>query len=132
MVEQAGVLFRSVLHPRRWDTGIDGESVPGRVNTFTGVSLSSIYLGAHSLILVTSANDHIGKEVVNVLRSKGMKVRAFVRNAEPGQEDESGVLEYFKGDFFDRKSLSRAFAGIDRVMHISPPRIPASLRLGRP
>jgi uncharacterized protein YbjT (DUF2867 family) len=55
------------------------------------------------VILVTSANGHIGKEAVNVLRSRGMKMGAFVRKAEPGQEDQSGVLEYFKGDFFDRE-----------------------------
>jgi uncharacterized protein YbjT (DUF2867 family) len=76
------------------------------------------------VILVTSANGHIGKEVVNVLRSRGMKARAFVRKVEREQEDQSGVLEYFKGDFFDRESLRRAFVGVDRVMHISPPHIP--------
>jgi hypothetical protein len=32
----------------------------------------------------------------NVLRSRGMKARAFVRKAERGQEDQSRVLEYFK------------------------------------
>jgi hypothetical protein len=55
-----------------------------------------INLGAPNVILVISANGHIGKEVVNVLRSRGMKARAFVRKAERGQEDQSGVLEYFK------------------------------------
>jgi uncharacterized protein YbjT (DUF2867 family) len=83
------------------------------------------------VILVTSANGHIGKEVVNILRTRGMKVRAFVRKTEHGQEDKSGVLEYFKGDLFDRESLSRAFAGIDRVMHIAPPHIPGEFAIGQ-
>jgi uncharacterized protein YbjT (DUF2867 family) len=83
------------------------------------------------VILVTSANGHIGKEVVNVLRSKGMRARAFVRKAERGQEDQSGVLEYFKGDFFDRESLRRAFVGVDRVLHISPPHIPGEFAIGQ-
>lgn len=83
------------------------------------------------MILVTSANGHIGKEVVNILRTRGMKVRAFVRKTEHGQEDKSGVLEYFKGDLFDRESLSRAFAGIDRVMHIAPPHIPGEFAIGQ-
>jgi uncharacterized protein YbjT (DUF2867 family) len=83
------------------------------------------------VILVTSANGHIGKEVVNVLRSRGMKARAFVRKAEREQEDQSGVLEYFKGDFFDRESLRRAFVGVDRVMHISPPHIPGEFAIGQ-
>jgi uncharacterized protein YbjT (DUF2867 family) len=83
------------------------------------------------LILVTSANGQIGKEVVSVLSSRGMKVRAFVRKTERGQEDQSGVLEFFKGDFFDQESLRRAFAGIDRVMHISPPHIPGEFAIGQ-
>ena len=83
------------------------------------------------MILVTSANGHIGKEVVNILRTRGMKVRAFVRKTEHGQEDKSGVLEYFKGDLFDRESLRRAFAGIDRVMHIAPPHIPGEFAIGQ-
>jgi len=83
------------------------------------------------VILVTSANGHIGKEVVNILRTRGMKVRAFVRKTEHGQEDKSGVLEYFKGDLFDRESLRRAFAGIDRVMHIAPPHIPGEFAIGQ-
>jgi uncharacterized protein YbjT (DUF2867 family) len=83
------------------------------------------------VILVTSANGHIGKEVVNVLRSRGMKARAFVRKAERGQENQSDVLEYFEGDFFDRESLRRAFVGVDRVMHISPPHIPGEFAIGQ-
>ena len=83
------------------------------------------------MILVTSANGHIGKEVVNILRTRGMRVRAFVRKTEHGQEDQSGVLEYFKGDLFDRESLRRAFAGIDRVMHIAPPHIPGEFAIGQ-
>jgi uncharacterized protein YbjT (DUF2867 family) len=83
------------------------------------------------VILVTSGNGHIGKEVMNVLRSRDMKARAFVREAERGQEDQSGVLEYLKGDFFDGESLRRAFVGVDRVMHISPPHIPGEFAIGQ-
>jgi uncharacterized protein YbjT (DUF2867 family) len=60
-----------------------------------------------------------------------MTARAFVRKAEREQEDQSGAREYFKGDLFDRESLRRAFAGVDRVMHISPPHIPGEFAIGQ-
>jgi hypothetical protein len=34
-----------------------------------------------------------------------MGARVFVRKVEREQADESGVLEYCKGDFFDTESL---------------------------
>jgi hypothetical protein len=78
-----------VLAPLRILEFIDGES------PLTGFHevCHPINLGALNVILVTSANGHIGKEVLNVLRSSGMKAPAFVRKAEQEQEDQSGVLE---------------------------------------
>jgi uncharacterized protein YbjT (DUF2867 family) len=113
---------------------IDGECVRlGASIAFTGFyeARHPIHLGALNVILVTSANGHIGKEVVNVLCSRGMKARAFVRKGEREREDQSGGLEYFEGDFFDRESLRGAFVGVDRVMHISPPHIPGEFAIGQ-
>ena len=61
------------LAPLRILEFIDGES------PFAGFRevCHPINLGALNVILVTSANGHISKEVVNVLRSRGMRARAF-------------------------------------------------------
>jgi hypothetical protein len=66
------------LAPLRILEFIDGES------PLTGFHevCHPINFGALNVILVTSANGHIGKEVVNLLRSRGMKARAFVRKAK--------------------------------------------------
>lgn len=78
------------------------------------------------LILVTGASGKTGREVVANLVKAGARVRAFVRRAEA--QDEllaAGAAEASLGDLEDAEALRRAVAGVEQVIHISPPMHPA-------
>ena len=82
------------------------------------------------MVLVTSANGHVGGIIVNALASHGLPVRAFGRAGDAGRHRLSGV-EYLTGDFFDPPALRRAFEGVDQVFHIAPPDNPGEYAIGQ-
>ena len=66
-------------------------------------------------ILVTRATGNVGSRVVNVLRERGMQVRAFVR--DPGKAAAMlGVdVDLAVGDFGDPASIRAALDGVSGV-----------------
>lgn len=68
-------------------------------------------------VLVTGGTGFLGKRIVERLSTEGFPVRVLARklsNIEPLKK--SGVEIYF-GDVADKKSLTKAFEGIDIVVH---------------
>lgn len=65
------------------------------------------------MILVTGATGKIGREVVKLLTSKGVPVRALVRHPEK-TIDWKGV-EVVKGDLDDAASVMAALQGVDKL-----------------
>jgi uncharacterized protein YbjT (DUF2867 family) len=66
-------------------------------------------------ILVTGATGTVGSGVVRELQTKGVRVRAFVRNPAPGLG-----IEFAVGDFADTTSIRAALDGVQRVFLCSP------------
>ena len=83
------------------------------------------------MILVTSANGHVGGAIVGALASRGLPVRAFGRAGGTSKEGKSSNVDYVDGDFFDPLTLRRAFEGVDQVFHIAPPENPGELAIGQ-
>ena len=73
------------------------------------------------MILVTSANGHVGSLIVKALASHGLPVRAFGRAGDAGLPQVERGVDYLTGDFFDPPTLRRAFDGVNQVFHIAPP-----------
>lgn len=71
---------------------------------------------AHGVVLVTGATGGVGKRVVELLRRKGLRVRALARNRQKalamlsqGQEPEKGSgLEIVQADVADAQQLTAA------------------------
>ena len=72
------------------------------------------------MILVTGATGKVGSEAVQVLREKGVPVRAFVRSPEKAQRLVQAGAEVAVGDLGDPSTLDRAMAGVTGVILVSP------------
>lgn len=73
-------------------------------------------------VLVTSANGRTGRPVVKALASRGIEVRAFIRDArQEASLQELGAAECAVGDLENRESLMEAMTGCDKAVHIGPP-----------
>ena len=77
-------------------------------------------------VLVTGASGYIGSHIVAILLSKGVKVRATVRDSsdpervnhlEPLAVSDGGSLEIVEMDLLDSESVQRAVSGCDSVIH---------------
>ena len=82
--------------------------------------------GLSGTVLVTGASGYIGSHIVANLLSKGLKVRATVRDtSDPERVDhlesmtvsDGGSLEIVEMDLLDSKSVQRAVSGCDSVIH---------------
>jgi uncharacterized protein YbjT (DUF2867 family) len=65
------------------------------------------------MIVVTGATGHIGSELVRLLSSKGVSVRAVTR--DPHRAQSLPGVDWVKGDLRDAHSLPNLFRGADRM-----------------
>ncbi len=72
------------------------------------------------MILVTGATGTVGRQVVESLRSKGVPVRAGLRDIEKGGRLWPHGVEWAKLDFDQPESLAKACEGIRKVFYVSP------------
>jgi uncharacterized protein YbjT (DUF2867 family) len=71
-------------------------------------------------VLVTGATGNVGSKVIRELRSRGVRVRAFVRDPAKATGLLDGGVEFAVGDFSDPASVRRAMEGVDEVFVASP------------
>jgi UDP-glucose 4-epimerase len=69
--------------------------------------------------LVTGATGLIGRHLVAVLRSNGVRLRALARPSSNTQALETQGIEIIRGDYRDRETLATAVAGVDVVFHVA-------------
>jgi uncharacterized protein YbjT (DUF2867 family) len=65
-------------------------------------------------VLVTGATGNVGTQVVRELQTRGVSVRAFVRDPKAAAA-KLGDVELTVGDFGDPDALRRALVGVDQV-----------------
>src|SRR4051812_20713630 len=73
-----------------------------------------------SMIVVTGASGTNGRAVLEVLRGRGVKARALVRNKGKAGELAASGVELVEGDLSVPASLEKAFAGADAVFSLAP------------
>jgi len=66
-----------------------------------------------NLALVTGANGHLGNNLVRLLISKGIPVRASVRNIKNKEPFVGLNCEVVQSDISDKKSLVNALQGVE-------------------
>ena len=70
--------------------------------------------------LVTGANGFLGRNVVRALPARGIEVRAMVRPAARLEGlDWPSSVEVFRADLRTSRDLSRAFEGVDMLLHLA-------------
>ena len=67
------------------------------------------------VVLVTGATGNVGSSAVHALCSRGVPVRALVRDSTKAVEKLGEGVELMIGDFSDLASVHRALAGVDRL-----------------
>ncbi len=72
------------------------------------------------MILVTGATGNIGGEVVRLLSSKGVQVRALVRAPKKAETLTHMGVELAQGEFDNPTSLDAALVGVDSAFLLSP------------
>ena len=88
--------------------------------------MTLLCLGGDMPVLVTGASGFIGAHVVLELLSRGVHVRAMMRDVSLSEMfPKSELLEVVKADLFDVASLEKAVEGCDDVIHCA-----ASLNIG--
>lgn len=70
---------------------------------------------SEEISLVTGANGHLGNNLVRLLLSKNIKVRATTRNMSNKQAFEGLDCEVVQADITDRVSLKKAFKGVTNL-----------------
>lgn len=73
-----------------------------------------------SAIFVSGATGNIGKEVVNQLVSKGVKVRAAVHSEEKAKSLKGLGIETVVVDFNDVQSIANGLRGLEKAFSMSP------------
>jgi uncharacterized protein YbjT (DUF2867 family) len=72
------------------------------------------------MILVTGVTGTVGSAVMEALRKTGTPFRAMVRSEGDAKKLPMGAAEVV-GDFADKESLRRAFAGVERLFLVCSP-----------
>jgi uncharacterized protein YbjT (DUF2867 family) len=72
------------------------------------------------IILVTGATGNIGKEIVKLLSSDGLQVRALVRDTTKAVSIQNPNVEVFEADVTRPETLGPALRGIDRAFMLTP------------
>ncbi len=70
-------------------------------------------MNQNNLALVTGANGHLGNNLVRLLSSKGIPVRASVRNIKNKEPFANLNCEVVQADIQDKGSLIRALSGVE-------------------
>jgi len=83
-------------------------------------------------VLVTGATGFIGYEVAKQLSERGIRPRLLVRRPFRGIILKSLDAELVQGDLLEPRSLKRALAGIDTIIHLGAVAAFVSYRLVRP
>ena len=83
-------------------------------------------------VLVTGATGFIGYEVAKQLSERGVRPRLLVRRPFRGIILKSLDAELVQGDLLEPRSLKRAVAGVDTVIHLGAVAAFVSYRLVRP
>ena len=83
-------------------------------------------------LLLTGANGRTGRAVLRSLCSRGVPVRAFVRQPSHANELRAlGANEVHIGDFLDTRSVCAAVEGVAKILHIGPPMHPDEVEITR-
>jgi uncharacterized protein YbjT (DUF2867 family) len=84
------------------------------------------------MILVTGAAGKTGRAVIQALKDRAEKVRAFVRSEEQAESVRLlGAAEVFVGDLVNLNNLEEAAKGIRAVYHICPNMHPEEILIGQ-
>ncbi len=88
-------------------------------------------MSSHDKVLVTGAGGFIGSHLVEELRRRGQRVRAFVRYTSSGNigcldqlsavsgQRSAEQVEIFHGDIRDSRAVRKAAAGCKRIYHLA-------------
>jgi uncharacterized protein YbjT (DUF2867 family) len=68
------------------------------------------------MYLVTGATGNAGSQVVRALRTRGVAVRAFVRDPEKARQLFADEVELAVGDFADGATVTRALDGVEAML----------------
>ena len=81
-------------------------------------------------LLLTGANGRTGRAILQAMVRHGLKVRAFIRNADQ-QADllALGAVECVVGNMSDADSIDAAMQGVHAILHIGPPMHPGELEI---
>jgi uncharacterized protein YbjT (DUF2867 family) len=72
------------------------------------------------MILLTGATGKVGSETAKALAAKGVKARALVRNPEKAAALKALDIDIVIGDASDAASVSKALAGVERLLVLLP------------
>jgi nucleoside-diphosphate-sugar epimerase len=70
-------------------------------------------------VLVTGATGFVGSHVAEALAARGLRVRALVRPTADARALAAQGIEVAPGDVTDARSLARAAAAVDAVVHVA-------------
>lgn len=70
-------------------------------------------------VLVTGANGFLGSNLVRILLHRGFQVKAFLLKGVPYHTIASLPIGFFYGDLLQPRSIQRAVAGCDYVVHLA-------------
>ncbi len=85
---------------------------------------------SEDLLLLSGANGRTGRAILKAMVSRGIRVRAFIRDAGQASELEAlGAAECFVGDMTDAQSMEAAVQGCTKLLHIGPPMHPEEIEI---
>lgn len=74
-------------------------------------------------ILVTGASGNVGRELVQLLRQQGRRVRATLRPTNGARQADDAGVEHVPFDFGDRTTYAEALRNVRRVFLLRPPAV---------